>query len=262
MSGSGLAADAEGVYFSTGNSDRTGTTYDGVNAIQNSVIKLAPSTGAVLDLFTPANVSLLDQKDLDFAAGGVMLLPSLGAGVPLLATAAGKFGQMYLLDRDHMGGFTPGGPDQVVDSVAIGSCWCVESYFAAPTPMVVSSGGRQLMVWQVNTTPVVSLSRIATLTVPPSSQDGGFFTAVSSNGAANPIIWAVVRPPSGSQTVTLAAFGAVPAPHSRTLPLLFNAPAGIWPAPNSNAFIMPVIANGRVYVASYQQLAIFGLMSP
>jgi len=263
MSGAGLAADALGVYFITGNSDKSGTTYDGVNNIQNSVIKLSASTGAVLDLFTPYNVGYLDQQDQDFASGGVMLLPPVGGSAPPLATAAGKFGTLYLMNRTSLGGYTAGGPDNVLASESIGRCWCAESYFAAPTPTVVSSGGYTMMLWQVGTTATPTLTKTASAILPKSVQDGGFFTSVSSNGATQPVIWAVVRPTSAtSPTVTLNAYGATPPKGSKALPLLFSGAAGPWPASNADADVMPVVANGYVYVASYQQLAIFGLGAP
>jgi len=202
---------------------------------------------------------LLDQQDQDFSSGGVMLLPSLGANVPPLATAAGKYGTLFLLNRDGLGGYTAGGPDNVLASVAVGQCWCVESYFADPYPTVVSSGGQTLMLWRVATKPSPGLRLVASAPVTPAAQNAGFFTAVSSNGTAGAIIWAVLRPSSAANpVVTLVAYGTTPA-QGTTLPLLFSAPAGPWDLPKSNAFIMPVVANGRVYVASDGQLAIFGL---
>jgi len=40
---------------------------------------------------------------------------------------------------------------------------------------------------------------------------------------------------------------------------LFQGAAGTWPYTGGNANIVPVVANGKVYVASYKELAIFGL---
>jgi hypothetical protein len=86
-------------------------------------------------------------------------------------------------------------------------------------------------------------------------QDPGFFTTVSSNGtqAGTGIIWAVSRPVNTNPAnVTLYAFNAA------TGATLYSARAGTWPSSQSNANLVPVVANGLVYVASYQQLAVFG----
>src|SRR5271155_5676608 len=56
MSGYGPAADDAGnILFVTGNSDPSGTTYDGITDIQESVVKVSPTLTTVLDLFTPTN---------------------------------------------------------------------------------------------------------------------------------------------------------------------------------------------------------------
>src|SRR5271166_1468764 len=74
MSGYGPATDDEGnVLFVTGNSDPG--TYDGVTDIQESVVKVSNTLTTVLDLFTPDNQEGLDQGDVDFGSGGVMVLP-------------------------------------------------------------------------------------------------------------------------------------------------------------------------------------------
>jgi hypothetical protein len=40
---------------------------------------------------------------------------------------------------------------------------------------------------------------------------------------------------------------------------LWSQEAGTWPSLDANANVVPVVANGHVYVASYKQLSIFGL---
>ena len=95
-------------------------------------------------------------------------------------------------------------------------------------------------------------------------QDPGFFNSVSSNGSAatppsNTIVWAVAKPVNTNPAnVTLYAFGPQAAAGGHN-GWLFSAVAGTWPNVTANAGIVPVVANGRVYVASYKQLAIFGL---
>lgn len=263
MSGAGPAADAGGnLYFATGNSAPGGATYDGVNNVEQSVVKYAIGSGAVADIFTPFNIADLDTRDQDFGSGGVMLPPPSLTALPPLALAAGKSGQMYLMNRNDLGGFTPGGPDRVLSSQNIGGCWCAPSYFGGANPYVVSSGGRSVKLWQIAASPA-KLKLAASSPTLPTGQDGGFFTTVSSNKQADPIIWAVTRPASETDTtVSLYAFAALPAPKSTALATLFSAPAGQWVNPDANANIVPVVANGRVYVASDRQLAIFGLGAP
>jgi len=40
---------------------------------------------------------------------------------------------------------------------------------------------------------------------------------------------------------------------------LFGATAGNWPNLGGNSNLVPVVANGRVFVASYRKLKIYGL---
>jgi hypothetical protein len=103
---------------------------------------------------------------------------------------------------------------------------------------------------------------IAASALVDSGQDPGFFTSISSSGSANAIIWAVARPhptkTNPSTSIKLYAFNATPSGSS--LPLLFTETnAGSWPFTGANANIVPVVANGHVFVASYKQLSIFGL---
>ncbi len=82
-------------------------------------------------------------------------------------------------------------------------------------------------------------------------------TMVSSNGTDNAVIWAVSHPPNdGPRTISLHAYDAANATR------LFSEPAGTWPNFDGTANVMPVVANGKVYVAAYRSLSIFGLHVP
>ena len=198
MSGYGLAADDSGnIVFVTGNSDYSGTTYDGVTNIQESVIKVSPNLTNVVDLFTPSNQASLDESDADFGSGGVLVLPDQPGKIPHLAVAAGKVGSMFLMNEDHLGGYSTT-KNNVLGNYAIGGCWCGESYFVDPNDgaaRVVSSGNRSVGVWKLQTSPHPALSYFThSKAMSGGGQDPGFFTTVSSNGKASPIIWAVSRP--------------------------------------------------------------------
>ncbi|HXW72562.1 MAG TPA: hypothetical protein VEK34_14200 [Methylocella sp.] len=113
------------------------------------------------------------------------------------------------------------------------------------------SHGSTVTTWQVSSAP--ALVQEASAGIVAGGQDPGFFTTVSSNGNAtgSAIIWAVGRPSDGTTTaVTLYAFDARPSGNPATFNRLYSAPAGSWPNTGGNANIVPVVANGKVYVAS------------
>ncbi|MGD0960585.1 MAG: hypothetical protein ABSB19_12335 [Methylomonas sp.] len=258
MSGNGISADESGsLYFVTGNS---AMPYDGVNNIQESAVKLSSDLTALLDIFTPADMAILDENDLDFGSGGILLLPPQPGNAPNLSVAAGKMGVMYLMDNNNLGGFAGGnGADNVLGAYQIGSCFCGEIYFNDVNGVthVVSSGGLTANSWKVLTS-ATSQPQLAFESASQIIGDGtnsGFFTSISSAGGASPIVWAVSRPQYITSPVMLYALDA-----TNNLQTLFSASAGTWPyMGGSNSNIVPVTANGKVYVASYKQLAIFGL---
>jgi hypothetical protein len=259
MSGYGLAADDSGnILFVTGNSDYSGTTYDGVSNIQESVVKVSSNLTTVLDLFTPSNQAALDQSDADFGSGGAMVLPDQPGTIPHLAVAAGKAGSMFLMNADHLGGYSTT-KNNVLATYTVGACWCGQSYFvdADGAARVVSSGGHLAKVWKLSTSPSPKLTLAATSPYINGGQFPGFFTSISSNGTSNSIIWALSHPLSSSQPrIYLFAFN----PDSGSnMTQLFKGFAGAWQNVGGNSNLVPVVANGEVFVASNKQLQIFGL---
>jgi hypothetical protein len=260
MSGYGLAADDAGnVLFSTGNSDPSGNTYDGITNIQESIVQMSSDLSTVLSLFTPSNVGVLDQDDEDTGSGGVLVLPDQPGSKPHLAVAVGKAGSMFLMNEDSLGGYLTT-KNNVLGTYSMGGCWCGQSYFVDPTDglaRVVSSAGRKVQVWKLQTSPGPKLIEVTKSAAMPGGQDPGFFTSVSSNGNATPIIWALSRP-QANKTIFLYAFN--PEAGSSTMSPLFHGAAGWWPNLGGNNNSVPVVANGKVYVVSNQRLQIFGLL--
>jgi hypothetical protein len=225
-------------------------------------VKVSPDLSTVVDLFTPSNQASLDQSDSDFGSGGVLVLPDQPGSTPHLAVAAGKVGTMFLMNEDALGGYSTQ-TNNVLGSYNIGGCWCGQSYFVDPTDglgRVVSSGGRNVLVYKVQTTPSVALTKVSQSPALASGvQDPGFFTSISSNGNASPIIWAVSRPTASSgHPLYLYAFD----PENVTgtaMKQLVRILGGAWPNTGGNSNLVPVVANGEVFVASHSQLRIFGI---
>jgi hypothetical protein len=251
MSGYGLAADDSGnILFATGNSDPSGTTYDGVSNIQESIVQMSSDLTTVLSLFTPSNVGALDQNDEDTGSGGVLVLPDQPGPTPHLAVAGGKAGDLFLMNENSLGGYSTT-TNNVLGTYFMDACWCGQSYFVDPTDglaRVVSSGGRKVQVWKLQTSPSPKLTEITESATMPGGQDRGFFTSISSNGNASPIIWALF----------LYAFN--PEVGGTTMTQLFRSAAGWWPNLGGNNNSVPVVANGKVYVVSNKRLQIFGLL--
>jgi len=264
MSGSGLAASAAGdIYFVTGNTDPNGKENNHITNISESVAQLSDDLSTLKSIFTPGGATdghaILDERDEDFGAGGVMLLPPQSGASSNLAVAAGKAGIMYLLNADNLRNGATTVIGNAVSQVKIGGCWCAESYYTGADGFgrVVSSGGSNVIVWKVEAGSKVPLVKLATSSTVANVQSPGFFTTVSSDGTASgtAVIWAVGRPASSKPAdINLYAF-------NESGQQLFTAVAGAWPNYSGNSNIVPVVANGHVYVATYQQLSIYGLGS-
>jgi len=257
MSGYGLASQPNGdIYFVTGNSDYSGTTIDSVNNVAESAVQISHDLKTVKSVFTPDNAVDLENGDADFGSGGLMLLPPQSGAGSDLAVAAGKDGNLYLLNADNLNNNTTG-DQRILGTYYIGGCWCGASYFTASTGagVVVTSGGNNVQTWRVHPAARSSLVFLNQSDSIAGAQDPGFFTSVSSNGTQpnTAVIWAVSRPDgSDAENVMLYAFDA------KTDATLYSAVAGTWPNTGGNSNLVPVVANGKVYVASYKSLAIFG----
>jgi outer membrane protein assembly factor BamB len=92
---SGPAISASGdVFVSVGNGASTGPPYDG----SDSVLRLSPDLARRLDFFAPRDWAAQNAADADLGSTGPLLLPNH------LALIAGKAGEVFLLDANHLGG--------------------------------------------------------------------------------------------------------------------------------------------------------------
>ena len=250
MSGYGLAANSAGsVFFVTGNSDNSGTTLSHKNNITESAAKMSGDLSTQQGLFTPSNWSLLDEEDNDFGSGGLMLLPTQPGKFPNLAAAAGKDGNMYILDADKL--------KKNIATPNIGGCWCGPSYYqdSAGDGRIVASGANSVTVLVNKGTSKPDFVQTSQFNGIANAQNPGFFTSVSSNGtmAGTAVVWAVGRP-----TSSYPAYVTLYAVNPDNGNLLFSSQAGQWLNTGGNSNIVPMVANGLVYVAADQTLEIFG----
>ncbi len=261
MSGGGPAADSAGnVYLLTANG-RFETTLNGGGFptggdYGNSFLKLSAvgNTLAVADYFAMSGEVAESGSDSDLGSGGILLLPDMTDStntVRHLAVGAGKDGNIYVVDRDNMGKFSSVGNNiwQEIDGALGGGIWSTPAYFDAT--VYYGPQGASLRAFSVTS---------AKLSTAPSSQTTtqfpfpGTLPVVSANGTSNAIVWAY----ENSSPAVLHAYSA-----SNLATELYNSSQ----AANArdqfgagNKFIVPVVVNGKVFVASTNSVAIFGLL--
>ena len=262
MSGYGLAGSAAGdVYFITGNSDYAGNAFDPVKNIEESVVQMPSDLSGVKHMFTPMDATYgwkqLDQADLDFGAGGIMLLPPQKHQPSNLAIATGKVGITYVFNADDLSNGQSGG-GAAYSSIKSDECWCGPSYFVGSDgrSRIVTSGNNAAKVYKLKARGTPTLTFDKQLGSVEGEYFPGFLTSVSSNGteAGTQIVWAVGRPTDfGQELLKIHAFDATKGGQ------IFVADAGYWTNSISDSNTVAVVANGKVYVATVKSLAIFGL---
>jgi uncharacterized protein (TIGR03437 family) len=240
--GAAPAADGNGnIYVVSGNG--TFTAAQGGSDLGESVIKLSTAKGlSVADYFTPFNNVELSEEELDLGSSGALLLPD-EAGSPahphLLVTGS-KEGRVYVIDRDHMGGFQANSDSQIVQSLPsmLGAVVGIPAYF---NNTVYFSGTRDALKAFSVSAGLLSDSPVSqTLRTFPAP---GMIPSISALGSSNGIVWAI------DSTAQLHAFDA-----SNLANELFKGSTGSYVK-----FSTPTIANGKVYVGTTDSLAVFGL---
>jgi hypothetical protein len=98
-----LPTDGTSIFPVTGNTEGTNGTWGGGEA----VIRLGAGptfSGRSADYYYPALWESLDANDLDLGGASEVLLDMPAAQVPHLVAVGGKDGNLYLLNRDNLGG--------------------------------------------------------------------------------------------------------------------------------------------------------------
>jgi hypothetical protein len=182
-----------------------------------------------------------------------MVLPDLTYGTAStlnLAVGAGKDGNLYVVNGNNMGKWNANSNNvyQELPGAVPNGVWGVPAYFnstvyycdvnATLKSFSISNG-------KLSTTPVHTG---ASFTYP------GVLPSVSANGTANGIVWAI----ENTGTAVLHAYAA-----NDLTQELYNSNQ----ASNSrdhfgsgNKFITPMIADGKVFAATTNSVAVFGLL--
>ena len=259
MSGEGLTVDASGnLYYVGGNG-----TFDGNTNLGMGIVKLNPNA-SVADWFAPSNTDYLNSIDFDLGTSGAMLMPTTNYLI-----AGSKNGTVYVINPANMTHFHSGG-DQIVQEWQASPGHIHSSMTLWNSPV----NGTTLYVWGerdalkafkyntatkvFNTTPFMQSAN----TVYPGYTNGPA-VVLSANGTAvgSGIVW--TTEPLLYDTVNRHAPGMFRAYDASDLT------KEIWDSSMSAGddigdwakFVPPVIANGKVYVASFSnQLHVYGVL--
>jgi hypothetical protein len=271
MAGGAPAADSNGnVYMLTGNGTFDANQAESPNSdFGETVMRISTSGGLKLsDWFTPFNQDFLTQNDLDMSSSGVVLLPEqLTAPAHMLVTG-GKLGTLYLLNRDALGGYCAACTTSDTNAVQSFSAfignfgtpafWQNNLYFAGS----IQFTGDTLKAFAFN--PATSHFSVA-----PASETSLIFNfpgatpSISSQGASNGIVWAI----DSSHYGTPSPLGSGPAVlHAYDATNLANefwesdeAPMNRDQAGPAVKFVVPTVANGRVYIGTRTEIDVYGL---
>jgi hypothetical protein len=257
LGGGGPSADSAGnIYVPTGAStDEVGPGTNG--DYPESLVQLSGSGSlGVLDFFSMSNAVALNNADQGLASSNSLLFPDVVDAVGRtrhLATAAGKSGILYIVDRDFMGGWNASTNDvyQQINLVN-GPNYSSPAFFNQTLYIGPPSGPLQAFSM---TQAQLSAAPTAVSTVSFAQVGTGVVPSVSSNGTADGIVWAL----DGSDGILYAFFAANVANE-----LYDSSQAGSRDqfAHVAGHFITPVVANGRVYFGTGSTIAVFGLIAP
>jgi hypothetical protein len=162
--------------------------------------------------------------------------------VQQLAIGAGKDSNIYLVNRNNMGKFNPQNDSaiyQELDGALPNGIWSMPAYYQGSVYFGAVSG--PIRAFQFSKAVLSSTPVSATSTQFPYP---GATPSISANGSTNGILWAV----ENSSTAVLHAYVA-----GNLTQELYNttqAPNGRDNFGAGNKFMVPTIANGKVYVGT------------
>jgi len=262
QSGAGMASDGANLFFldANGTFDTTlnkrgfpkrgdyGNAFLNVSTTNNKLL--------VADYFNMFNTVLESNHDQDLGSGGVVVLPPMKDAegkTRYLAVGAGKDGNIYLVDRYNMGKFNPNNDNaiyQEIDGVLAGGEWATAAYFNGS--IYFGAKGNNLLQFRFSKAKLSALphSKSATSFTYP-----GTTPSVSANGSSNGIVWAVEH---SDPNDVLHAYDAVNLGKE-----LYNSSQALHGRDQfgiASHFGTPMIINGKVYVGTTQDVAVFGLL--
>jgi hypothetical protein len=266
QSGDGLTTDSTGrLYFVTGNGLFDANTVGGLD-YADSIVAIN-TNGTVSDYFTPHDQSTMASSDLDLGSGGALLLPDQAGAHPHEALSAGKNGTIYVVDRDNMGHYNPTNDNQIVQTLV--NIFPGGTFQTGNFKSPVYFNGHVYFSADADWIEAFAVTN-GLLSTSPTSQTSSVFhypgatLQISANGSTNGILWALERIDTNQTGSGTVAPGILHAFDPTNLAVeLYNsnqAAGGRDGLDFAAKWAAPLIANGKVFVATNSRLTIFGLL--
>ncbi len=249
--GANPAIDANGnMYVMTGNGDwdQASSPYTAETDFAMSFLKLPTNaTGQYscnfLDpttYFTPNAWSTLNNGDLDIGAGGCTLLTNLAGPHSNLVVGGGKGATIYVLDAATMGGNQS--PDAVVqefEEQGGKAMFCTPAYFNGYLYYAPSGWSLEQRAVGYNSTTKSYIADPPTFQSPTNDTYAvkGSNPFITANGTQNGLVW--------MENGNLRVYNAA---NVSSGPIYQSGPF----TGTTAKFIVPTVANGKVYCTSYQ----------
>jgi outer membrane protein assembly factor BamB len=258
QAGRGAAVDHQGnIYYETGNG-----TWNGTTDLGESLLKMRVRRGKfeVVDYYTPADYTTLNERDADFGSSGPTLIPGTN-----IVVCGDKHGVLTLLNTRNLGKLKPNGR-QLLQTLAINGGRVLNGpvWWESPT-------GPKLYIWGEADFLKAFRFNGATLDTAPyakgkagshGSPGGALTLSADGSKAGTGIVWAMLTidrsADHGNAPGILYAFDA------ETLAELWNS--------EENAsrdrlgtlvkFVPPTVAGGKVYAATYDnRVIVYGVQA-
>ncbi len=273
--GAGLPIDEDGpggaarMFLVTGNGTPNSPTFNAKNGFGESIVAFDISNGSLtpIDSFTSFNFQTLNNHDWDQGSGGILMVPDNDGPNPHMLIQAGKEGRILVLNRDNLGGYVAGANTNALQEI--------------PPQITANDGGLipqskgfwstaaywngNVYLWAENNVPmlfkltdgVLSTKPDSTSSITSAFPDPSF--SVSSSGTENGIAWAVRADQFNTHgPAVLYAWDA-----NDLTSTLYESDTNSKrdAAGAANKFSIPIVTNGKVYVAANGEVDVYGLFN-
>ncbi|HWC60458.1 MAG TPA: hypothetical protein VHC44_12250, partial [Verrucomicrobiae bacterium] len=196
----------------------------------------------------------LQDNDLDVGSGGMMLLPDQPGPYPHLMVGGGKTQRAYLINRDQMTTdnqhISTNGQDQVAQVMPLGGgAFDTPAYF---DQKIYFGASKDKLRYYVLSNGIM----IPDLPNSVGTRTYGFpgtTPSISANGNQDGIVWTI----QNAQPAVLVAYDA----NDLSTELYTSSLSGPRDQLTGGVkFVVPTVANGKVYAGSQNALTVFGLL--